>query len=49
MHGKHVVLDQNPTLQTYFSEDGWCWDIRKPKVRELFRKIRSELIELCGD
>ena len=49
MHGKHVVLDQNPTLQTYFSEDGWCWDIRKPKVRTLMRKIRTELIELCGN
>ena len=49
MHGKHVVLDQNPALQTYFSEDGWCWDIRKPKVRELLRKIRRELIELCGN
>ena len=49
MHGKHVVLDQNPALQTYFSEDGWCWDIRKPKVRELLRRIRHELIELCGD
>ena len=22
IHGKHVVLDQNPKLQTYFSEDG---------------------------
>lgn len=49
MHGKHVVLDQNPSLQTYFSEDGWCWDIRKPKVRALLRQIRNELIELCGD
>ena len=49
MHGKHVVLDQNPSLQTYFSEDGWCWDIRKPKVRELLRQIRTELIELCGE
>jgi len=48
MHGKHVVLDQNPTLQTYFSDDGWCWDISKPKVRELLRKIRDELCELCG-
>ncbi len=47
--GKHVVLDQNPTLQSYFSEDGWCWDISKPKVRELLRKIRRELIELCGE
>ena len=49
MHGKHVVLDQNPSLQTYFSEDGWCWDIGKPKVKALLRRIRNELIELCGE
>ena len=49
MHGKHVVLDQNPSLQTYFSEDGWCWDIRKSKVKSLLRQIREELIDLCGD
>ena len=49
MHGKHVVLDQNPALQTYFSDDGWCWDIRKPKVRELLRCVRRELAELCGE
>lgn len=48
LHGKHVVLDQNPSLQTYFSEDGWCWDIQKPKVRALLREIRNELMELCG-
>lgn len=48
MHGKHVVLDQNPALQTYFSDDGWCWDIRNPKVRRLLNQIREELIELCG-
>ena len=46
--GKHVVLDQDPRLQTYFSEDGWCWDIRKEKVKDLLRRIRRELIELCG-
>ncbi len=49
MHGKHVVLDQNPSLQTYFSEDGWCWDISKPKVKRLLRQIREELTELCGN
>ena len=49
MHGKHVVLDQNPALQTYFTEDGWCWDISKPKVRALLRQIRRELCELCGE
>ena len=48
-HGKHVVLDQNPALQTYFSEDGWCWDFSKEKVRTLLSDIRRELIELCGD
>ena len=47
--GKHVVLDQNPALQTYFNEDGWCWDIKKPKVRALLAQIRAELIELCGE
>ncbi|MBR3894555.1 MAG: family 20 glycosylhydrolase [Clostridia bacterium] len=47
--GKHVVLDQNPALQSYFSEDGWCWDIKKPKVRALLRSIRRELTELCGE
>ncbi len=49
MHGKHVVLDQNLALQTYFSEDGWCWDISKPKVKKLLHQIREELIELCGE
>ena len=49
MHGKHVVLDQNPSLQSYFSDDGWCWDISKNETRELLRQIRFELMELCGD
>ena len=48
-HGKHVVLDQNPALQTYFSDDGWCWDIAKPKVRALLKSVRRELMELCGE
>ena len=49
MHGKHVVLDQNPSLQNYFSDDGWCWDIKQTRVRALLRKIRNELMELCGN
>lgn len=48
MHGKHVVLDQNPSLQSLFSEDGWCWNIKSPRVRALHRQIRHELMELCG-
>lgn len=49
MHGKHVVLDQNPALQTYFSDDGWCWNLQNPKVRNLLKCVREELIDLCGD
>ena len=48
IHGKHTVLDQNPALETYFCADGWCWDIRKPKVRALMREVRRELCALCG-
>ncbi len=48
-HGKHVVLDQNPKLQPLFSDDGWTWQIEKPEVNELLRKVRNELIELCGE
>lgn len=48
MQGKHVVLDQDPTLQTYFSEDGWCWSIQSPRVRDLLHRVRAELIDLCG-
>ena len=49
MHGKHVVLNQNPALASYFSEDGWCWDVRKQKVKNLLRSVRKELCELCGE
>ena len=48
-HGKHVVLDQDPKMQPYFSEDGWTWRIEKEEVRLLMGKIRDELIELFGE
>lgn len=48
MHGKHVALDSNLALQYLFSDDGWCWDIKKQTVKNLLKKIRNELIELCG-
>lgn len=49
IHGKHVVLDQNPALQPLFSEDGWTWNIRNPDTLKLLRSVREELIELCGE
>ncbi len=47
--GKHVVLDQDPTLQYLFTPDGWCWDITQEAPRALLRAMRRELCELFGD
>lgn len=47
--GKHVVLDQNPALQVYFSPNGWSWNIEREDVRELLRGVRREMCELCGE
>ncbi len=47
--GKHVVLDQNPRLQSLFNSTGWVWNIQKQEVRELMRQARKELMELCGE
>lgn len=47
--GKHVVLDQNPTLQYLFTPDGWCWNIFSKDVPALLRKMRQELYDLFGD
>lgn len=49
IYGKHTVLSQNPKLQYLFCEDGWRWNINNPKTKELLKKVRSELIELCGN
>ncbi|MBQ9774066.1 MAG: family 20 glycosylhydrolase [Clostridia bacterium] len=47
--GKHVVLDQNPRLQSLFTPDGWCWNIFSPASRALLRQMRHELYELFGE
>ena len=49
MYGRHVVLDQNPALQTLFEPDGWTWCLSNPKTHRLLRMIRQELMELCGE
>ena len=49
IHGRHVVLDQNPKLQGLFEPDGWTWCISNPDTRNLLRKIRKELIDLFGN
>jgi len=48
-YGKHVVLDQDPSLEHLFTPDGWAWNIRSPEVRELLKKVRSELYDLFGE
>lgn len=46
IHGKHVVLDQNPALQELFMPDGWVWNIQSEKTWELLGQVRQELYEL---
>ncbi|MBQ4517058.1 MAG: family 20 glycosylhydrolase [Clostridia bacterium] len=48
-YGKHVVLDQNPKLALLFEEDGWTWCLSNPETHKLLRKMREELMELCGE
>lgn len=47
-YGKHVVLDQNPRLQTYFGEDSWTWNVHNPETVKLLESVRRELYELFG-
>ena len=47
--GKHVVLDQNLALSPLFSRTGWEWQLSNPQVVALQKKIRAELMELCGE
>ena len=47
--GKHVVLDRNPKYEYMFSDGGWEWRTELPDVRQLHKKVRAELIELCGE
>ena len=48
-YGKHVVLNQRPELQYLFTDGGWSWNIYSPRTKALLRKVRDELIELCGE
>jgi len=49
IHGKHVVLDQNPNLEYMFKNYGWEWNYCEKEVYDLLSKVRDELIEVCGD
>ncbi|MFA6289888.1 MAG: family 20 glycosylhydrolase [Opitutaceae bacterium] len=46
--GKHVVLDQNPSLSPLFEPDGWTWCLSNPQTGPLLREIASELSKLAG-
>ncbi len=49
--GKHVVLDQNLEYDyLYYPQSrGWVWNFRSEETKELLRRVRTELIELCGE
>ncbi len=48
-NGNHVVLSQHPELEAYYEPDGWCYCLSNPQLKEKLKKIREELIDLCGD
>ena len=48
MHGKHVVLNQNPSLYYLFDDGGWRFNYKYHKVKTLLKSVRDELIALCG-
>jgi len=41
--GKHVTLDQNPSLWYLFEDDGWAWNIEK--AQQLLASVRRELCD----
>ena len=47
-NGRHVVLDQNPSLEPLFEPDGWTWCLTNPASLSLLKDIRSELLDLFG-
>lgn len=47
-NGQHVVLDQNPRYAYLYETYGWVWNFKREDVRELQRKMRDELMEVCG-
>ena len=47
--GKHVVLDQEPSLSYLFTPDGWAWDITSETVFGRLKAVREELYELFGE
>ncbi|MDO5479191.1 MAG: family 20 glycosylhydrolase [Clostridia bacterium] len=48
-NGKHVVLDQNLSLDYMFNCYGWSWNFKNDEVLSLLRKVRAELIDVCGE
>lgn len=48
INGKHVVLDQNPMYEYMFDSYGWVWSFQRDDVYNLLKKVRDELIEVCG-
>ncbi len=47
--GHHVVLTNAPEKALLFEPDGWTYCVSNPETIELQKKIRRELIELCGE
>ena len=49
LSGKHVVLDNDLRYSYLFDRSGWNWKLNSQEVKTLLKKIRYELMELCGE
>lgn len=47
--GKHVVLDRYPHRYSWFTLDGWAWNIDNEEVWDLLKAVRLELYDLFGE
>ncbi|MDZ4199804.1 MAG: family 20 glycosylhydrolase [Kiritimatiellia bacterium] len=46
--GRHVVLDQNPGLESLFEPDGWTWCLSNPQSRAILKNVVAELCDWAG-
>lgn len=46
--GRHVILDQNPSLGPLFEPDGWTWCLSNPRTRSLLSAVVEETCAYAG-
>lgn len=47
--GKHVILDQAPEYEEWYTSYGWTFDTDNPEVKAVIENVEKELCELFGE